>query len=244
MGRAAHGYFAASKPGLNTRPETRSTDQMSLTGKSFKQLFQLFVVCAIATLLGACAATKVGQTWKSPDFKRPVGKIAVLAIEERGLVRQGFENRFVRDLTKSGASAVPTFNLLSLPDIKDDKRAAAERFRAAGAQAILILRLAGSGGSYRESRAGNERYAATVTGMGYAGWYDYYSVGFVDMGVTYGSSRQEVYVEAGLFDLKTEKRLWSGQTQTVLKEGMDRVTEMDPLVARFVSALRKDGVVP
>ncbi len=217
---------------------------MNRTRPSCKPLFHLLPVCILTTLLGGCAATKVEHTWKAPDCPQPVGKIAVLAIEERGLVRQGFENRLVRLLTEKGGAAVVTYELLSLPDIQENKPAAAERFRATGAQAVLILRLAGSGGKYHESRAGNERYAATVTGMGYAGWYDYYSVGFVDMGVTYGSSRQEVYVEAGLFDLKTEKRLWSGQTQTVLKEGMDRVTEMDPLVARFVSALRKDGVVP
>lgn len=65
----------------------------------------------------------------------------------------------------------------------------------------------------------------------------------MDMGVTYGSSKQEVYLEAGLYDLSTEKRLWYGQTQTILKEGMDRVSEMDPVVKKFVAAMRKDGVV-
>ena len=213
--------------------------------KSFYQTqLPLLAVCVLLVLLSACAATKVEKTWKAPDCPQPVGKIAVLAIEERGLVRQGFENRLAGLLNEKGGSAVVTYDLLSLPDIKENKQAAVERFRATGAQTVLILRLAGSGGSYRESRAGNERYAATITGMEYTGWYNYYSVGFVDMGVTYGSSKQEVYIEAGLFDLNTEKRLWFGQTQTVLKEGMDRVSEMDPLVKKFVTAMRKDGVVP
>ena len=198
----------------------------------------------LAALLCSCATTRVLETWKSPDCPQPVGKIAVLAIDERGLVREGFENRFVRQLKATGASAVTTFDLLSLPDIKDDKRAAAERFRATGAQTVLIVRLAGSGGSYRESRAGNERYAPVTTGINTMGWYDYYSVGFVDMGVTYGNSTQTIYVEAGLYDLNTEKRLWFGQVQTVMKEGMDRVGEMDPFVKTFVAAMRKDGVVP
>lgn len=217
---------------------------MNLTNQSLNHLFHPFAACALAALLCGCAATKVQQTWKSPDCPQPVGKIAVLAIEERGLVREGFENRFVRQLKATGASAVTTFNLLSLPDIKDDKRAAAERFRATGAQTVLIVRLAGSGGSYRESRAGNERYAPVTTGINTMGWYDYYSVGFVDMGVTYGNSTQTIYVEAGLYDLNTEKRLWFGQVQTVMKEGMDRVGEMDPFVKKFVAAMRKDGVVP
>ena len=101
---------------------------------SVSRILGLPAFCALATLLCACAATKVEQTWKSPDLKPPVGKIAILAIEERGLVRQGFENRFVRQLAKSGASAVATFDLVSLPDIKEDKRAAVDRFQAAGAR--------------------------------------------------------------------------------------------------------------
>jgi len=201
-------------------------------------------LCALASLLGACATTKIERTWKAPTLKTPVGKLAILALDQRGLVRQGFENRFVRDLARHGQPAVATCDLLSLPDIKEDKRTAVERFRAAGAQTILILRLAGSAGDYHESRAGNERYASTITGIENAGWYDYYSVGFVDMGVTYGHARQTVYVEVGVFDLVTEQRLWYGQTATGLKEGMDRVTEMDPLVKTFVAAMRRDGVIP
>jgi len=205
---------------------------------------RLPVLLALVTLLCGCAATKIQKTWKAPDCPQPVGKIAVLAVEERGLVREGFENRFVRQLKETGALAVVTFDMLSLPDIKEDKRAAADRFRATGAQALLIVRLAGSAGSFHESRSGNERYASVVTGIDSLGWYDYYSVGFMDMGTTYGNTKQTVYVEASLYDLHTEKRLWFGQTQTVLKENVDRVTEMDPFVGTFVAAMRKDGVVP
>ena len=172
----------------------------------------------------------------------------MLTIEDRGLLRQGFENRFVAQLTKAGASALVTYDLLSLPEIKEDKRAAADRFRASGAEAILILRLTDRllrdvGTSYHESRAGSERYAPVLTGIDSIGWYDYYTVGFTEMSSTYGSLKQTVYLETSLYDLKTEKRLWSGLTQTVMKENMDRVAEMDPLVEKFVAAMRKDGVI-
>jgi len=203
-----------------------------------------FVSCILALGLCGCAATRIQQTWKAPNCPQPVGKIAVLSLEERGLVREGFENRFVRQLKTTGAPAVVTYDLLSLPDIKDDKRAAAERFRATGAQTLLIVRLAGSAGDYHESRAGNERYAATISGIDSVGWYDYYTVGFMDMSPTYGHAKQTIYVEASLYDLNTEKRLWFAQAQTVLKEGMDRVGEMDPFVGKFIAAMKKDGVVP
>lgn len=71
----------------------------------------------------------------------------MLAIEERGLVRQGFENRFIREITQAGGSAVGTFDLLSLPDIKEDKRVPPKSFvrprhgavdRAIGGQRRLV----------------------------------------------------------------------------------------------------------
>jgi hypothetical protein len=206
-------------------------------------MFRSLSLCALAALLCSCAATSLKKTWKAPDCQQPVGKIAVLAIDDRGLVRQGFENRFVAQLTKAGAPAVVTYDLLTLAEIKQDKRAAADRFRLSGAEAILILRLTDISSSYRESRAGNERYVPVLTGVDSLGWYDYYSVGFMDMSSTYGTLKQTVYLETSLYDLKTEKRLWSGLTETVVRENMDRVAEMDPLVEKFVAAMLKDGVI-
>ena len=206
-------------------------------------MFHPLSLCALAALLCSCAATSVQKTWKAPDCQQPVGKIAVLAIDERVLLRQGFENRFVAQLTRAGASAIVTYDLLSLPEIKENKQAAADRLRVSGVEAILILRLANVGTSYRESRAGTERYAPVLTGIDNMGWYDYYSVGFMDMSSTYGNLKQTVYLETSLYDLKTEKRLWFGLTQTVVKENMDRVAEMDPLVGKIIAAMQKDGVV-
>src|SRR6516162_9460747 len=95
---------------------------------------RLPATCLLIPLLCSCTGTSLKNTWKSPDFKgEPLTKIAALAVEDRGLVRQGFENRFVKQLKQGGATAITTFDLLSLTDISADKPAAAERFRSAGA---------------------------------------------------------------------------------------------------------------
>ncbi len=202
-------------------------------------------LCALTALLCSCAATSVKKTWKSPDYQgAPITKLAVLTVDDRGLLRQGFENRFVAQLSKGGATAIPTFDLLSLPDINRDKPAAAERLRAAGCQALVILRLRDIASSYREVRPGGERYAEFLSGFETGPWYDYYSVAYMNMSPTYGYLTQKVYLETSLFDLKTAKRLWAGLTETVVTENMDRVAEMDPIVAKVVAAMRKDGLIP
>ena len=197
----------------------------------------------LSALLCSCAATSIKKTWKSPDLHQPVGKIAVLTVDPRVLLRQGFENRLAGQLIKAGTPALVTFDKLGLEAIKADKAAAADKLQAEGAQAVLILRLLGVGTSYRESQPGGPSYAGTITGIESMGWYDYYSVGFMNMSPTYGNLEQKVYLESILFDLKSEKRVWSAVSLTVIKENVDRVGEMDPLVGKIVEAMRKDGVI-
>src|SRR5947199_9272083 len=106
---------------------------------------------ALTALLCSCAATSVKSTWKSPDSQaNHINKLAALALDERILLRQGFENRMVDQLRKAGATAITTFNLLSLEDINHDKPAAAERLRSAGADGLVMIRLVDSTTYYRE----------------------------------------------------------------------------------------------
>ena len=202
-------------------------------------------LCLLAALLCSCATpvNTVKNTWKSPDCRQPVGKIAAIAVTDRGLLRQGFENRLVNQLTQAGCSAMPTYDLLSLPQIKADKQAAAASLAGKGAEAVLILRLVDVANTYREVQVDGVRYATTIAAAGSSGWFDFYCVAFTTTSPTYGNLKQVVYLEAILFDLKTEKRLWSALTQTVLTEDMDRAAEMDPLVAMIVAAMQKDGVI-
>jgi hypothetical protein len=206
---------------------------------------QSITACALAFLLCSCASTSVKQTWKSPDYSGgPMKKLAVVALDERIELRRGFENRLAAQIEQSGSSALRTYEMFSLSEINQDKQAAAERLRAAGADAVVILRLRNVSSVFREYRPSSERYADVITGYEPGTWYDYYSVGFMDMSPTYGSLKQKVYLETSVFDLKSAKRIWSGLTETVITETMDRVAEMDPIVAKAVEAMRKDRILP
>ena len=209
-----------------------------------KLQLQHLTLAAFALWLGGCAISSVKQSWKSPSYQGgPVQKIAVLAVDERGLVRTAFENRFVRDFKAHGQEALATHELLGLTAIKADKEAAAARVRAAGADAVLIVRLVDQTSYNRQVRATPALFVPTVTGYGDCGWYDYYTVAYTDMGVIWGSTKQDIYLDSSLFDLKTGRRLWSALTLTTLRDDMDRLAEADALVAKVVDAMRQDGLV-
>lgn len=209
-----------------------------------KHRIQHLIIAAGALCLCGCASSSIKQSWKAPAYQGgPVQKIAVVAVDERGLVRQGFENRFVRDLRGNGQEATATFELLGLPEIKADKAAAAARLGEAGATAVLVVRLVDQATYSREVQATHERWVPTVAGYAGYGWYDCYSVAFMNMGTTWGSTTQKVYLDTSLFDLKTGQRLWSALTLTTLKEDADRLAEADSLIAKVVAAMRQDGLV-
>ena len=209
-----------------------------------KQQLQHLALATAALWLCGCASTTIKNTWKAPDFPGdPVQKVSVVAVDDHKLVREGIENRFVRELREHGQAAVPTYDLLALSEIKADKQAAAARVRAAGADGILVIRLVDQATYALQMRTTPELYAPVSTGFGSYGWNDYCTVAFVDMGPVWSSSVQDLFIDSNLFDLKTGKRLWTALTRTVLKEDADRLPVADELAAKVVSTMRKAGVV-
>jgi len=207
--------------------------------------FPYIALTTLSLLLAGCASTKLEQTWKSPAAPAsPVKKIAVIGVDERGLVRIGFENRFVRDLKARGQTAMATHELMTLPEIKADKDAAAAKLQSEGVDAVLIVRLADSKTYNRSVRANSERYVGTTTGVdSYYGWYDYYTVAFTDMSTVWSSDKKTVYLDSSLYDLSSEKRIWSALTETVIKDGTtDPLVEADALTKMVVTAMAKDHV--
>lgn len=199
---------------------------------------------ALALTLAGCASTSVKHNWKSPDYHGgPVGKIAVVAVDERGDVRGALESRFVRELNKLGQDAIKTVDLLALPEIKSDKAAAAARLVAAGADTVLIVRMvdqASYGGQVAFMPA---LYTPGVYGYGGLGWFDYFSGAYASMAVVSSSFEQKICLDSSLFDLKASQRLGAVLTSTTLKENADALLVADALAAKIVKALEKNGLV-
>lgn len=203
-----------------------------------------FAVLALC-LCGCAAPSSVQQTWRSPAHgSGPVQKVAVVAVEERGLIRQAFENRLVRDLRAAGQAAFATHPLLGFAELQNDRPAAARRLRSAGADAVLIIRLADQSSEAYQVRATSPRYVENVTSLSTpVGGFDYYSVAFIDLGTIWSDSQRLVDLDTSLFALADGQRLWSCRTHTVLREETDRLAEADALIAKIIAALRKDGMV-
>jgi hypothetical protein len=206
--------------------------------------FVLSGLLAMACLgFTGCAKTGIKQVYKSPSYSGgPFQKIAIISVDNRGMVRQGFENRFFHAFKANGQESIVTHELMSLEEMKADKVAAGKALKEAGADAVLITRLVDQATYSRQVNTG-ERYAAVTTGMDYSyGWYGYYSVAFMDMSTTWSNTKQEVFLDSTLYSLKDGQRTWSALTKTTVKETTDRLVEADELTAKVANAMRRDGV--
>ncbi len=211
---------------------------------NMKALISQIPVLVLTLGLYRCVGTSLDGNLKSPAYHGgAVQKVAVVAVTDQVLVRQGFENRFARQMTEHGQSALVTYNVLSLPEINADNQAATERFRQAGADSVLVIRMANQATRTTELQATAQIFAPVLTGYDYNDWYGYYSVSFMNMGTSWSESKTQIYLEMILYDLKTSQRIWAGGTVTVLKDGMDRVAQVDPIVSKVLAALRKDALI-
>jgi hypothetical protein len=200
------------------------------------------LMATFAVLLCSCSATSLKSTWKSPDYHGgPVRKVAVLAMDQGSGYRPMFEGQVVAQLEQRGQAAFKTLDLLTVPEIKADKQAAAAKLRAAGADSVLIVRLVDS--VDQSSLAPSTRSSTTVTTeSGSTGWFEYFTSYSSGPGME-KSLTLNVFLETSLYDLQSEKKLWSGLTKTVVSEDMDRSAAVGPLVTTILDALRADGLV-
>ncbi|HMP81956.1 MAG TPA: hypothetical protein PKA41_04530 [Verrucomicrobiota bacterium] len=206
-----------------------------------KSISQFLIAIAVALLVCSCASTKLKSTWKSPEYKGgPVGKIAVLVVDDRGMVRKVLEGHTAGVLNSRGQPAFHVNELMSLEEIKADKNAAAAKLRAQGAEAILILQTVSSVTSSSGRKTGQKSESAIYQ----SGWFDFYLMAYDDnLTQVHGTLSQDLFIQSSLYDLNSEKRLWSCVTETVVKETSDKLELTKPLVNTIVAAMAADGLI-
>ncbi len=208
-----------------------------------KHRIQLLIPAVFVLWLAGCASTSIKETWKSPEYHGgPVKNVAVLAMDERGIVRVALENRYVRDLKERGQEAMVCGEFVDITEIKTNKEAITARLRDAGADTILAIRLVDrvsytSQVSTTPALSGRDLYLTAGT------WYDYFAYNSVQRSGIRSSTKKEFYLDNSLFDLKTGQRLWSGLAVLVMKENQDSLDAADALSGKVVEALQKDGLI-
>ena len=173
---------------------------------------------ALGLLVAACSAsTKMVQSWTTPDFQPgTVKKVFVVGIAQDKSLRRLYEDTFVAEVKKRGADAGPAYALL--PDLGTvNKEVVGALLLKDGYTHVLVTRVV--------SVQDQETYYPPTTvsvGVGYGGYPGWYggwgpyvsmSYGFVTT-PGYTTVERVVGLETNVYDLASEKMVYSGMTQT------------------------------
>jgi len=192
--------------------------------KSLK-LFVLLLISA-AFLLASCANTTVmNDVWKDKTYQGKPQKIIVIMVAKSPDMRNLFEDRFAGELNVRGNDTFQSYSIIPMEQLRD-KEMVKSKIRSSGADTVLISRLVDT----KTIESYNPGMIYVVPGA-YYGWSGYYDIVFADYGYT-GDIRV-AYIETNIYDVKTEKLIWSGHSKT------ERTYGEQQLITEFIQTMIK-----
>jgi hypothetical protein len=198
---------------------------------------------AVALWLAGCSSSlKLVRSWADPGLSEGmVKKVFVIGVAQNDGVRRHYEDTFVELLQKAGCGAVQGYTLVPDPS-EVDKQAIGALLKKDGVTHVLVTRLV--------ARRDVESYHPPTymsVGVGgypgyYGGWGSYMSVGFSTVASPgYTTVSTVVSVESNLYDVSTEKLVWSGLSDGYLDD--DPYSTIGPYIKSLIYAMRGQGVL-
>jgi hypothetical protein len=180
----------------------------------------LSALVLLAAAAGACSSDmKMVRSWVDPDMpKGSVKKIFVLGVTDQGTLRKWFEDTCVSTLKDLKYEAVPGYTLVS--DLSNvDKDQVKAQLQQQGFTHVLVTRVV-----HREDVEQYHPPTYMTVGYGgypgyYGGWYPYMSMGYSTVASPgYVTTQTVLSVESNLYELNTEKMVFTGLTQAYSSE--------------------------
>jgi hypothetical protein len=208
-------------------------------------LYSLVLMMA-AALFTACATTIVTAVWKDASYPGKPGKVFVYAVLKNQTNRRIAEDEFVNHFKSRGVDAVPSYKVL--PGTGPvTKEVLDEQLKAQGFDTLLLTQLTGSK-TEQVQVPGTVIYQPTYQGTYqpapyYRTWPGYYNSGYTAVySPSYTTEEEYVMAEANLYDVATEKLIWTAATET--KIGGKNEKMIRTYVAVIMEEMRKQKLVP
>ena len=186
---------------------------------------------SFAFLIISCAGTELTQKQVDDAYKgKPVSDILVIAITGNEHNRRFFEKKFVAQLKSVGVDAISSEEAIPMPaDLELKKETILNAVNQYGNDAVIITHLIGK----------EEKDVYTRGGLAQRGFYGFYHSRYSDPG--YSSTSTTVRLETNLYDVKTEKLIWSGQSETWSKDSKDQI--INDVIKSVINNLQKNKLL-
>jgi hypothetical protein len=192
----------------------------------------------LVSFSSAVAAQTFTATWKNPaagNVTYAGRKVVGLIVSNDMPLRQSTEEALARELTAKGVRGIPAYQMIPKEEIRDKDRAKAwfERTDTAG---VVLMRLVDM------SKETRPTVVAWESAPYYGSLWGYYPYAWgVTFDLTPNKTKVTVAVETLVFDVKSNKLLWAGTSNTSdAKDAQDLVKK---LVNAAAEQMRKDGLI-
>jgi len=178
-------------------------------------------------LMVSCTGTEIKQTQVDEAYKgQPLTNILVIAVTGNEHNRRTYEKKFVARLKSVGVAAVGSEESIPMPpDLKLKKEPILAAVARYGNDAVIITQLV--------SKEKEDVY--TRGGPRHRFFFSY----ALDPG--YSSTTTTVRLETNLYDAKTGRLIWSGQSKTMSKDTTDRV--MNDEIKAVINSWQKNKLI-
>jgi hypothetical protein len=185
-------------------------------------------------LIISCAGTKLTHKQVNEAYKgKPVSDILVIAITGNEDSRRSFERKFVAQLKSAGVEAISSEDAISMPaDLKLKKETISNAVNQFENDAVIITHLIDK----------EEKEVYTRGGQAHRGYYGFYHSRFSyarDPG--YSKTSKTLRLETNLYDVKTEKLIWSGQSKTWSKDSKYQI--INDVIKVVINDLQKNKLI-
>ena len=188
---------------------------------------------SFAFLIISCAGTGTELTQKQVDdaYKgKPASNIFVIAITGIEHKRRSFEKKFVAQLKSVGVDAISSEEAIPMPaDLKLKKETILNAVNEYENDAVIITHVIGK----------EEKDVRSRGGSAHRGFYGFYRSRYSDPG--YSSTTTTVRLETNLYDVKTEKLIWSGKSKTWSKDSKGQI--INDVIKALINNLQKNKLI-
>ena len=204
-----------------------------------KNRYPFFLLFLCSFILSSCSANKLTSSWKDASLDQyQMGTVLVVGIARDETKRRIYEDTFVSSLTEAGVQAIPSYTV-SKQSVEPSEKALREMLTKAHATSVLITHMI----SQKETES-YQRSARLIGTNNYYGstLYGYYP--FIWSSIAPAGSYTstiKVMLETNLYDVKTERLLWSAHSEST-DPVMTRKYYQE-LIDLFLDDLKKDNLL-
>jgi len=198
-------------------------------------VFVFCLVLGVPVLLGACASTKLTHTWVDEGYSgKAFSSFLVIGVSDREGIRRSFEDKFVGQLKQAGVEAVSSADAIDIPASRElEKEKILEVVRKYQNDGVVMTHLVGV-------EKEQVYHPPTVSPYGYYGYYR--RVYGVVHRPGYYTTQTLVRLETNVYDVKTEKLVWSGQSET-WQPGSEKQI-IDEVIQAVIREMQSNKLIP